>query len=178
MTMQDNNLQTEIWIQDSEYPRYEVSNQGRVRNIETGRIIKSQNNPHVEYEQVSLSKATGRKTIFVHRLVWHAFHGEWSNDIFQIDHINDNKIDNRLSNLRLVHKRENIAKARQQRNLPTGVTQTPNGRFKARAGSRYVNDGKPVHLGYFATLEEAHQAYLNKVKEFNQLDKDAANGKI
>jgi hypothetical protein len=75
---------------------YEVSNTGKVRNVETGRILKS-GNTH-RYKQVCLSKDGKTMMFYVHRLVATAFIPN-PNNLPTVNHINENKLDNRVDNL-------------------------------------------------------------------------------
>lgn len=89
---------------------------------------------------------------FEHRLVWLIHHGEWPKD--QIDHINHNRADNRIENLRAVtpmdNSRNRSPSARSRRGA-LGVSRKKDGRWRATIGS-----GNQVeHLGIFGTEEEA-----------------------
>lgn len=92
---------------------------------------------------------------WAHRLAWLYVHGVYPKHV--IDHINRNKSDNRISNLRDVSHQTNLRnmKDRNDRVLPRGVVKK---RSKFVAGVS-VN-GKRVHIGTFETVEEARRAYL------------------
>ena len=54
------------------------------------------------------------KRYHVHRFVWECFNGPIPNDKV-IDHINNDKMDNRLSNLQLMSQQENCLKSAKDR---------------------------------------------------------------
>ncbi len=93
-----------------------------------------------------------------HRLAWLFAYGEWPEHL--IDHINMDRLDNRLANLRNASKSLNAQNQRDanSRNKESGLmgVSRNHGRWKARLQL----DGKQVFLGSFDTPEEAHQAYV------------------
>jgi hypothetical protein len=93
-----------------------------------------------------------------HRLAWLLSTGHWPE--FEIDHINGNRSDNRLSNLRDVPGGKNLENLKAARcHSSTGVL----GVFPYYSNkfiSRLVVKGKIIRLGVFDTIEEAHRAYV------------------
>lgn len=85
----------------------------------------------------------------VNRLVWFLHYGVWPEGV--IDHINRNKEDNRIENLRDTTIRGNT---QNRENFKFGCTKVGK---KWRA--RVHKEGKELHLGYFTTEEEAMQSY-------------------
>lgn len=83
-----------------------------------------------------------------------------------VDHINGNGLDNRRANLRIVSIRENNTNTYFHRKgkLPGATLDKRDNRWRA-----YIKfHGKAVALGYHDTEFEAHQAYLNKLKELEE----------
>lgn len=86
----------ERFLPIANYPGYEVSDMGRVRNRD-GKFLKP--NPHYKGElRVRLYNNEGWKDLRVHRLVAIAFIPNPKN-LPVVDHRNENKGDNRISNL-------------------------------------------------------------------------------
>ena len=98
-----------------------------------------------------------------HRLAWLYVTGEWPDRA--LDHINGDKMDNRIANLRLASASENNMNVSARRSNKTGLK----GVFPV--GKRYMAqiraNGKVHYIGRFATPEEAHQAYLQRARELH-----------
>jgi hypothetical protein len=90
-----------------------------------------------------------------HRLAWILHYG---NVPTIIDHINNNKEDNRIANLRIATATQNKANTQLQANNTIGfkgVSRAKNNRFCAQIGHGY----KRYYLGTFDTAKQAHCAY-------------------
>lgn len=81
-----------------------------------------------------------------------------------VDHRSGDTMDNRRSNLRICTQKENLRNRRNTRGreLPKGVT-SMRGRFRARIDV----DNRPIELGAFDTVEEAHAAYREAAKLYH-----------
>jgi hypothetical protein len=106
-----------------------------------------------------------RKRIYkAHRLAWLITHGIWPNGL--IDHIDGNKSNNRLNNLRLVNETGNSENVRRpnKRNQSgfMGVISVNKG-WRASI----TIQGKTRYIGTFNTPEKAHQAYLEAKRKFH-----------
>lgn len=98
------------------------------------------------------------KIYYAHRLVWLYVYGIFPKQC--IDHINGQRADNRLCNLRAVTNAQNsINLQHATKNSTTGFLGVSKVRDKFRA--RIHCDGAYKHLGYFLTPEQAHEAYIN-----------------
>lgn len=97
----------EIWKEIDNYPNYEVSNMGQVRNKNTGKILKQGNNGK-GYKHVALYNDVNRgKSTMVHRLVAKAFVPNPEN-LPEVNHIDECKDNNRADNLQWITSYDNI----------------------------------------------------------------------
>lgn len=103
-------------------------------------------------------KIDGRQHL-AHRLAWLYVHGEWPRGL--LDHVNGDRGDNRIVNLREATEAQNGQNRRRSQSNNAarllGVAPTRSGRWKAQIHVA----GKQTHLGTFATPEQAHEAYLS-----------------
>jgi len=101
-----------------------------------------------------------------HRLAWLLSHGEWLDG--QIDHIDGNKINNRLANLRVVTNAINQQNLRSPKSSnKSGYLGVSFNKQKQRWVSAINTPGKRVYIGLFSTPELAHAAYLQKKRELH-----------
>lgn len=87
----------EIWKTMKEHTDYEISNLGRIKNKKTGRIRKTTIS-NKGYKQIIVYINKKAKTYYVHRLVANNFIDN-PNNLKEVNHINENKLDNRVINL-------------------------------------------------------------------------------
>jgi len=117
------------------------------------------------YLRVVFSVNSKRIIYKVHRLVAFVFYGYEG----IINHIDENKSNNYYKNLEQVNTRENVSYSLRKK---IGVCYHK-AADKWMASFWYQN--RNVYLGLFITEEEAHQAYLNALKE-HCLENKYANG--
>ena len=94
-------ISIERWRKNEEYGVY-VSNMGRVRALRT----KEDLNARINQSGYSIV-FTDKGSEFVHRLVAYTWLGGERNNNYNVDHINNNKRDNSVKNLRWVQKQVN-----------------------------------------------------------------------
>lgn len=96
----------EIWKEVPGFPKYQVSNLGRVMSLNSSKpkIMKPFYNQH-GYLMIKLTQLGVSYNKMVHRLVLWAFEGHPKGK--QCDHINRVRDDNRLENLRWATRKEN-----------------------------------------------------------------------
>jgi hypothetical protein len=98
----------------------------------------------------------GRQT-YEHRLVWIMHHGAIPDNL-QVDHIDNNKLNNRIENLRLATKAQN------QYNRPTRAKVSGlKGVYYSKRDNKWFStinvNGKSRRLGSFETKEAAYNRY-------------------
>jgi hypothetical protein len=108
---------------------------------------------------------TGKVCYLAHRIVWAIVHGEWSEK--DIDHIDGNRANNALSNLRVVTKSENMQNlavtGKKTASGLAGACHLPaNGRRREKWEATIRINGVLKHLGLFSTPQEAHARYMQE----------------
>lgn len=104
----------------------------------------------------------------VHRIAWALMTGADPGRL-EIDHANRNPHDNRWENLRLATHGQNVTNryVPSQRGLPKGVSLRRGHSSKPYQARIQKPGGKRQSLGYYATADEAHQAYLTAAAELH-----------
>lgn len=135
--------------------RWKADRVGRGRPYKAGDVVGATTVKGYRVAHLACGK------VFAHRIAWAIHHGSWPAKF--IDHLNRDKSDNRICNLREVSFRENLqnrgstANSGKSSGLPRGVYRTAN------KGKPYkaviIFDGNRVYLGCFATVEDAEAAY-------------------
>jgi hypothetical protein len=109
----------------------------------------------IDGKRRAYTNALTRKYYAMHRMVLNVRGSE------QIDHINNDPLDNRRENLRICSQADNLKNQLPGRNAKVpykGVTINP-AMQKKPYRSIICGDGVKTHLGYYATPEEAALAY-------------------
>lgn len=113
-----------------------------------------------KYWRIKINKRSHK----AHRLAWLYAFGEFPQS--QIDHINGNKSDNRLCNLRLASNAENqMNRAKAAVTNNSGFLGVNFNKEVGKFAARIQINGKRIHIGYFDTPGEASCAYIAKKLE-------------
>lgn len=166
----------EIWKDIEGYEGlYQVSNLGRVRSLDRYSIRKDGSKVFAKgvlfskricnkgYFMVDFRKDYKKKSFRVHQLVAMAFlNHKPSGHKIVVDHIDNNRANNKLNNIQVITARENVSKERRGRSIYTGVCfRKDRNRWEA-----YITiNKKRKRLGMHKTEIEASNAYQKALKE-------------
>ena len=134
--------------------------------------IQPNNNVNIEKPAGSISKKHGYRTIMVnkqnyasHRLVWVWHHGEWPEST--IDHIDENKLNNSLYNLRLATHRQNNCNRSKLKTNVSGYKGVSWSSYHKKYQAKIAHKSKQYHLGFFDCPKVAHKVYKAKALQFH-----------
>lgn len=156
---------------------YQINRLGQVKSCEryvkhrniyklvTDRILKQHINS-CGYLVVRLYKHSGNKTLPVHQLLVKTFKNNYDGKYYSCDHINKNKLDNTIENLRIVSIRDNNNNRLTESIYGVGVSKYNN---KFRALIRINN--KRIYIGLFISQEQAYSKYLEVKKQIEEIEK-------
>jgi hypothetical protein len=145
------------------FENYSVSNFGNVKNNKTGKIINPRLNRN-GYYIIDLHKNGKRKTFKVHRLVALTFIPNPENKP-SIDHINNDRTNNNVNNLRWCTNSENSYNTGLSKTNTSGIKGVCFHKQHKKWQVQITHTGKNYHLGYFENLEDAKRARQEKAKE-------------
>ena len=179
----------EIFVPIKDYEGlYEISNFGRVKSCaktwiggkgairRKGETIMKNSFKGNGYLGLKLCDMGIGKTIQTHILVWEHF-GEGKRNGFeiQVDHIDEDKLNNRIDNLQLLTARENSVKYRKTQETSSKYTGV-NWETRDKIWKAHIEiNGKSKHLGLFINEEDAHREYQRALKEFNETGRITVN---
>ena len=139
---------------------YQVSNLGRVKSLpRKGRLSEkiTIGSNDGGYRKIGLRKDKNRKQFRVHQLVAQAFLDHTiDNYTMVVDHIDNDKTNNKLSNLQVVTQRQNSSKDTKGTSKYVGVSWSKSSK---KWCSEIAINGKSKYLGLFTCEEEASKAY-------------------
>lgn len=99
-----------------------------------------------------------------HRLAWLYKHGEFPQEI---DHIDCDRSNNRIANLRPVTRGQNRTNCGAYKSNTSGFKGVSFNRRSQKWIAQIQKGGRKIGLGYFATPEEASARYASAVNEFH-----------
>jgi hypothetical protein len=165
--MEHLNPTIEQWLTIDEFPNYQVSNFGRVRNATTNKVLS----PALKaegYMKLMIFKERGGKgsNVYVHRLVASTFIENPQNKT-QIDHIDQYRQNNCVQNLRWATQSENNANARKRKNATSKYKGVSWDKDRKRWVAEICSNGKSKNLGRYTKEKDACRAYNEAAKEIH-----------
>ena len=158
----------EVWKQVADNDKYEISSHGRVRNAKKKNILKAAINKNTKYHFVSLTKDKVAKCITIHRLMACAFLAN-PTGLRVVDHIDRNKNNNHISNLRwTTYSQNNFNRTPETKPKMDNQLGERHIRFyRNKLGYEYFifthTLRRELHVKYFKTLDEAKLYRLEKL---------------
>jgi len=111
-----------------------------------------------------------------HRLAWLYTYGEFPDG--QVDHINLDKIDNRICNLRQASTAENQHNKTEQKNNTSGFKGVSRFARTGRWRAEIMINGTKRYLGSFGTAEAAAEAYAGAAREMHAAFARDSSGRL
>ena len=156
-------LQLSVWLPIKGYDNYEVSICGMIRNMNTKRIRIPRIGTH-GYYYVILYKNGNYKYSLIHRLVAKTFIPNIENEKF-VDHINNNQLDNTISNLRWCTLSKNQYNRQLNKNNKSGIKGVGWHKRDRKWTAQIKINNKSIYLGSYDDIEDAKIARQKKSAE-------------
>lgn len=153
---------------------YDAVNGLLIRKIATSSKAKAgsiagSNKGH-KYARVSIKN----KMVYVHHVVWLWHHNSLPKEI---DHINRNRFDNRIENLRPTDRSANNINTNIRSNNTSGASGVSFDKRYKKWHVRIGVNGKTKHIGYFDDFDVARQKRQEAIDFYYEFTTDYAHGK-
>lgn len=166
----------ELWKPIPGYPDYEASDLGRIKSLKLGRVrILVPLRTTKGYYRVGLYRDDSQFITMIHRIIYSTFVRPLQKEEL-IDHIDRDKSNNRLENLRIATNSQNRANSfvNKGKKLPKGVKF-----WKGIYRADITSNNKRYYLGQYATAEEAAIVYDAKARElFGEFAHSSTTGSV
>lgn len=169
----------EVWKQIIDYPNYSISNFGNIKNNKNNKTLKPIKDSW-GYSRVNLYNNRKRKTFKIHHLVCNHFMDNFENNI--IDHIDRNKENNNINNLRIANTSLNALNTNKKPNTTSKFRccyfDKKQNKFIVRIR---INSNEKKYLGSFSNELDAGLCYnryiinnnlVNGFRKFNIIYQD------
>ncbi len=154
----------EAYMPIDDFPNYEVSNYGNVRNKTTAKVLKPRINQGGYYYVKLCNGINKPKNKKIHRLVAEAFFNNPEKKKC-VDHIDGNRLNNTDFNLRYATHQDNNRNSSMRSDNTSGCKGISwfkrDKKWRAQIRFNY----KLYHLGYYDDLEDAKKARQEKARE-------------
>ena len=121
------------------------------------KLMPNINNEKYGYNRLTINK----KNFYRHRIISHAFQNlDITNSKLQIDHIDGNRLNNNIANLRIVTAQQNQWNHTKAKGYSWD-------KVKQKWRSHMRLNYKTIHLGYYTNEEDARNAYLQAKLKFH-----------
>lgn len=152
----------EIWKEIPGFNgKYEASNLGNIRNVQRNRQLKASIGIGGYLRVDLMLPDKSHRNFRIHQLVAMAFLNHVRQGFeLTVDHIDFDKLNNRVENLRIISARDNSV--RSSLNNPNKTSKYLGVHFcrqKKKYVARIVKDRKKLYIGAFVNEEDAHKAY-------------------
>lgn len=107
-----------------------------------------------------------RVWMYMHRVIMERILGRPLTRDEHVDHADGNRLNNTRANLRIATRQQNIWNSRRPRTNRSGYKGVYWDKREQKWTAAFGLNGKHIHLGRFATAEEAHAAYLAAAQKY------------
>ena len=101
----------------------------------------------------------------VHRVAWLMMYGKWPPEL--LDHVNGNRTDNRLVNLREATRAENNRNRGMSGNNTSGFKGVTYNKDRNKWQAKIWRNNKAIHLGRYPSAQGAFAAYCKASREYH-----------